>query len=254
MTQKPGRPRKFTEEELHQRLVQAGIETLTRHGLSDGLAAVRLDTAIADSGVPRRAAYQHLETDTDTLPQEELRRQVLLAIFRDHPPGSGAEATRAFAVEEIAKHEDALTSRDPERVDAARHEICRRMANFNAAIDAPLPWWAVFSAAAGASATRRDRDPELVAAMQDSVEMVIGQFSELYAYVASVIHLELRPGCTLREFAVAALASSAGLNQIGSIDKNSKTIDSDAGEWSILAFTMDALVGRFFQSTLDHDG
>lgn len=250
MTQKPGRPRKFSDEELHRRLIEAGIRALTEHGLSDGLATVRLDAAIAESGVPRRAAYRHLETDTGTLPQEELRRQVLLTIFRENPPGSGMEATAEFALKEVENHAEALASGDPVQIEAARRETCRRVGNYNSAMTSVLPWWAVFCAAASAGVTRQDRDPELMAAMQDSVEHMISHYSQLYEGMATLFHMELRPGITLREFALALLATSAGLNQIGSVQELPENRDPEPEGWTPLALSLDAMVNRCFVTRL----
>jgi len=212
MAERLGRPPKFTTEELLARLCEAGVEAIMDHGLDFGLGAVRLDAAISEAEVPRRAAYALFSSDSEAgSPQDGFRRTVLIHILRETPLSTGLGMTRDLAVEEIARHEEALASGDPDQIEGALCECIRVVAdaNFNALDGSKL--WQVYRTAADTVATQHETDPEILRALRDGEENLIAGYAEFFAQMASFFGLKLKPEFTIAEFAASTYALNEGL-------------------------------------------
>jgi len=251
MAERLGRPPKFSTEELMRRLCDAGVEAILAQGLDFGLGAVRLDTAISEAEVPRRAAYSlFASNESSRTPQDAFRRTVLIHILRETPLSTGLGMTRSLAVEEIARHQQAIESGDPVQLSTAFRECIRVVAdaNFNALDGSHL--WQVYRTAANAIATQPEPDPEIIRGLRDGEENLIAGYAEFFAQMATIFALKIKPEFTIAEFAASTYALNEGLANRPSRTYRNVGIElpSSTGPkpWTLMAVGFEALVWQFW--------
>ncbi len=247
-----GRPPKFSPDELKDRLLAAGVESLRTAGVTQGLDAVRLDAAIHEAGVPRGSAYRVWSSTDGTSPQDVFRREVLLRLLRSTPLSTGLGVTRAAAEAELAKHSAALESDDPDQRAAVLREMIRVVAavNFNNIVDSQT--WRVYRAVATAATTRSDADADIIEAIRTGEERLVAGYGEFFAEFAALFRLRLRPGVTMSEFVMCTYALNEGLAnrpssgyRLSGIPLPGET--SATKDWTLVAIGLEALVTQFFE-------
>lgn len=248
-----GRPPKFSAAEIEARTIGAATTALETDGLSHGLDAIRLDRAIALAAVPRGAAYRVWERDTTLSPQDALRRGTLIHLLRSTPLGTGLEATRDGALNELAKHSAALASNDPHQLRVAQSEMIRVVGalNFNNIRD--NQHWRIYQAASVTATTQTEPDAEIVTTLRTAEEGLIQAYAEFFADMAALFGLALRPGLEINEFSFSAYALNEGLANRPSRNYRLDGIERPTGpdgamrSWTLFAIGFEALVNQFFE-------
>lgn len=227
-------------------------------GISHGLDAVRLESAIQRARVPRRAAYRLWENDKTGSPQDAYRREVLIALLQTVPLTRGLDMTRDAATEELARQAEALASGEEDRRAAAVRNVLRTgaAANFDNIGDNPM--WRAYRTAIGAATTQPHGDPDVLAAAREGERQIVTKYGELFADFAAVMGLRLAPGLTMNEFVICSYALSEGLANRTTNDMYRLTgipLPGDDGEeeWTLLGIGFVALVERFFEPIPDDE-
>lgn len=252
-----GRPPKFSPAEIEGLTIAAAMAALESEGLTHGLDAIRLDRAIALADVPRGAAYRVWERDAAIGPQDTFRRAALLHLLRTTPLSTGLGSTREGAIAELARHDDDLTSDDPERLRLAQSEMIRVIGalNFNNIRDSQH--WRIYQAASVTATTQTDPDSEIASTLRASEEGLIEAYGDFFAEMAALFRLRLRTGLTINEFSFSAYALNEGLANRPSTNYRLDGIERPTGpdgamrSWTLFAIGFEALVNQFFEPDED---
>lgn len=258
MARRPrGRPRKYSVGDARQRLLEVGIDTLREKGVRSGLDAVTLDDAIATSEVPRGSAYELWRSD-DTSPQEAFREAVVIHVL-SMPATVGLPATRDFTMERLEPYRDTIENGTPEERWPILLEMMRTVGIFNFDLLDSGVTWPIYSALRTAAVTRPDTSPAILEAVQQGEEYLIEQYAVLYAQLAEIFRLRLRPEFTMNEFSACMYAVCEGLANRLSTNYRRRGIMLNTGldgtdrDWSLFAVAFDALGARFFVPEEDAD-
>lgn len=244
-----GRPPKFPPSDVRDRLVESGIRSLQESGLEIGLDAVALDAAIIDAEVPRGMAYR-IWKDSDLSPQNALRQAVVLKLL-SLPATTGLAATREMLATALEEHNviDLRDSADRERVAI---ELIRSVGGFNHQALDESPEWRLYNALRASAMTRQDEDSsQVIDLLRDGENLIIDEYSKLYAELSEALGIELRDGYTIEQFSAAAYALNEGLAARLSTRYEGREIkrlgkDGTDEEWTLFSIGLEGLIRQFF--------
>ncbi len=241
-----GRPPKYPPDQVRERLVQAGIETLMTHGVDSGLDAISLDTCIAQADVPRGMSYR-IWKDTDDAPQDALRRDVVIALL-NLPTATGLAATREKLVVELDRIVPLFESGDPDDRRRAVGELARVVGAFNHDALNSSAEWKLYNALRAAAITRADVDPEITLLLVRGEDRIIGRYGQLYEWLADQVGISLREGFTMEQFSAAAYGLNEGLSGrfTASYQREGIRRGSSEDEWTLFSIGLEALIHQFF--------
>jgi len=243
--------KRLSAEETRERCIQAGLERLTRHGLTIGLGAVTLEQAVKDSDVSRSSAYAAWSTDDDFSPQELFQRTVLkrAAIERNVTIARTHEA----AIEVLEQMPDAPPAH-------LFRELCRVAGGVNAKAVADSRSWQLVVALRAVLNSNPDgeRDDDLAEWMSESEELYRRDtIASIYTNIAAVLGLQPKPEYGDRAFhygeiAAAALAEGLGpryfmrsAEYLDGIERPNE--DGSTDEWSLFSIAFESIVLTFME-------
>ena len=246
------RQRKQTKEELRTILLDTGRTILQEEGLGTGAEALTFkrvfDRVETETGI-RLTNASIIRRVWDN--QAEYQADVLASIATD-------DGTMEFEFTESAVA-SLLAIVDVSSAEArwqSAAELCRvaGAANVEALERSPnwTSWIGVWAlATAGDSSVHRTT---IESALVDGYNAFTRRFVELYAGLAALLGLSLRPGLTVRQFAIAAEALAEGCalrNRVDPSDMSGivRPTGPDGGprEWTLFAVGLEALVRQFFE-------
>lgn len=241
-----GRPPKFPPDQVRDRLVQAGIETLMEHGVESGLDAISLDACIASADVPRGMSYR-IWKDAGLAPQDALRHDVVVALL-NLPTATGLAATKDRLETELDRIISLFESGDATDRRTAVGELARIVGAFNhEALNASAEW-RLYNALRAAAITRPDIDPQIMVLLVQGEDRLIGRYAELYQWLSDTVGIRLREGFTMEQFSAAAYGLNEGLSGRFTTSYQRDGIrrgDSD-DEWTLFSVGLEALIHQFF--------
>lgn len=246
-----GRPRKYPVDEVRERLFEVARSALRERGVTSGLAAVTLDGAIQDAGVPRGSAYRMWHHD-DLSPQDAFRREVTLDLLRTLPTSTGLPTTEQAYDDVMGQLGARADKNDPESMRAVLIELMRVLCSHNFELLDGNHDWQVYCALRSAAMTRYGSDPEVDAAIRYGEERVIDNYAQLYERIATYFEHTIRPGLTFNEFSAAAYAMNEGLANRSATNFRRREIRLPSGPdgreqpWTLMSVGFHALVDYFF--------
>jgi hypothetical protein len=250
------RQRKQTREELRALLLDTGRTILQEEGLGTGAEALTFkrvfDRIEKETGV-RLTNASIIKRVWDN--QAEYQADVLVSIATD-------DGSMEFEYTElsIATVLDRLDVSSPEARWLSAAELCRvaGQANVEALERSPnwTSWIGVWAlATAGDPSVYRAK---IESALVEGYNAFTRRFVELYAGMASLLGFSLRPGLTLRQFAIAAESLAEGCALRSRVDPSDMAgivrptgRDGAPREWTLFAVGLEALARQFFD--LDPD-
>ncbi len=249
-TRPRGRPPKYPPEQVRERLIDSGIEALRNNGVEIGLDAVALDAAIIDAEVPRGMSYR-IWQDSELSPQNALRREVVLKLL-SLPTTSGVQATRDRATEFLAEY-GPIDKSDPASRERAISEMTRVVGGFNHVLLDDSEEWRLYKALRSAALTRESTEsPEIIELLRNGEDLIIDEYSKLFAETAHMFGLQLRSEYTIEQFAAAAHAANDGLiaRLSGKYERRDimrRDSEGTLAEWTLFSISLEALIRQFFE-------
>ncbi len=245
------RQRKQTKEELRVLLLDTGRAILQEEGLGTGAEALTFkrvfDRVERDTGV-RLTNASIIRRVWDN--QADFQADVLVSIATDD--GSAEFEDTESSITSLLGQLDVSS---PEARWRSAAELCRvaGAANVEALERSPnwTSWIGVWAlATAGDPYVYRKR---IESALVDGYNAFTHRFVELYAGMASLLGLQLRPGLSLRQFAIAAESLAEGCALRSRVDPSGMFgilrptgPDGPVREWTLFAVGLEALTLQFF--------
>lgn len=246
-----GRRQRLSAEETSERLIQAGLASLARQGMSVGLDAVNLEQAVRDADVPRSSAYAIWSTHDVLAPQECFQRAVLRRAAEDRTRTiEQLETTAARIVEEHAG-----TSSPRELLI----ELVRVGGGENVvALSQSLGWQLMIAVRAILQSAPDSLDAELTLWMNDSEEEVrMSTIEQVYRPFVELLGLEPRPefgddAYQYGEIAASSLAEGLAMrHQLRANEYLDGIVHPEIGDpakpWSLYALMFEQLLRVFFR-------
>lgn len=247
------KPRKrLSADETRERLIDAGLDSLARHGLSIGLDSVTLDNAVRDADVSRSSAYAVWSIDDELSPQSLFQRAVLKQAVVERK--EAVARTQRTALEVI----EALGP-DSSPADLFR-ELARLTGGSNARAVASSRGWQIVVALRSVlnSEPDRTRDEELAAWLSESERLYREEtIREVYKPVAAVLGIRPKPEYGEQAWHYGDIAASAlaeGLatryfmdtaEYLDEIDRVGPT--GRVEQWSLFSIVFESIVMTFFE-------
>ena len=241
-----GRPPKYPPDQVRERLVQAGIETLMEHGVESGLDAISLDACIASADVPRGMSYR-IWKDSDLAPQDALRHDVVVALL-NLPTATGLAATKERLVCELDRIIPLFESGDPTDRRTAVGDLARIVGAFNHEALNSSAEWRLYNALRAAAITRSDIDPQIMALLVSGEDRLIEGYGELYQWLSDTVGISLQQDFTMDQFSAAAYGLNEGLSGRFSTSYQRDGIrrGDNEDEWTLFSIGLEALIHQFF--------
>ncbi|MDW3176690.1 MAG: hypothetical protein R8J94_04800 [Acidimicrobiia bacterium] len=246
-----GRRQRLSAEETSERLIDAGLAALARHGMSVGLDAVNLEQAVRDAEVPRSSAYAIWSTDEHYPPQESFQRAVLRRAAEDRT--RTIEQLQNTSAEIVAKYAESMTSRE------LLMELIRVGGGENIeALSESLGWQLMIATRAILHSAPTSFDEELTEWMNESEEEVrLSTIAEVYRPFVEMLGLEPRPefgdsAYHYGEIAAASLAEGIAMRyRLRANEYLGGIVHPDIGDqdkpWTLYSLMFEQLLRVFFQ-------
>lgn len=237
--------RRFSAAEARAEVIKAGMKLVAEVGTEPGLARVRLNDAIARSGVPRPSAYR-VFTNSERLPQSEFRAALLVALVREQAPISDGSQVFDAASRVLANNKDLLDSGSPTDLAWLLREFIRvigliksnELRTFESAI---------YSMSLRSLAMDPYPDPDLVHLFDSLIRRITSDFAAVYDPVVKQFGLRPRAGTSVEEFAELTVQAS-GMAILQKFPSFAEPVlrptgrDGELLEWDALAVTVHGLV------------
>ena len=246
------RQRKQTKEDLRTLLLDTGRTILQEEGLGTGAEALTFkrvfDRVEKDTGL-RLTNASIIRRVWDN--QADYQADVLVSIAADD-----GRMEFEYTDAAIARFLDQIDVSSDEARWRSAAELCRvaGAANVEALERSPnwTSWIGVWAlASAGDPYVFRTR---IESALVDGYDAFTRRYVELYAGMASLLGFRLRPGLTLRQFAIAAESLAEGCALRERVDPSEMSAiarptgpDGAPQAWTLFAVGLDALVRQFFE-------
>jgi AcrR family transcriptional regulator len=227
-----------TGEETRRLLIATGLDMLHERGITVGVSHIRLQEVVKRAGLTTGAAYR-LWDDQDQFHQD---LSVAAARWRAEPP----VARTVAAIEGLVK--DGVPLPEVIRVAAAAH-----IAGFGAPADDGLPTSVTFFTTLALRASAQHREAVREASRERHNES-IESFVELYSGLMEAYAMQMRPGFTLHDFAIAIAALGEGF-AVQAIEGEAHPTVRLAGasgttsEWTLFGVAIRALVDALMAPT-----
>jgi AcrR family transcriptional regulator len=232
-----------TGEETRALLLQVGVQMLLERGVSAGVQHIRLQDVLRRAGLTTGAAYRLWADQTDY--QRDLA--VAMVRLRLSEPADYARDAVQELIDSGADGDDiiraaALVHVRTAALDTTDEDDARDAQQFVIAL---------------ALRTAADTWPELKAASRDRHRESIASFSEFYAMLMEAYGLRMKTGLTIRDFteAMAAMGEGFAVRAMEGIEHPkylfSDSDEAPAGEWTLFALGVRALVNEFMTSTAE---
>jgi AcrR family transcriptional regulator len=179
---------RLSADETKERLLDAGLASLARSGMSVGLDSVNLEHAVRDADVSRSSAYLVWSTDEQFSPQEMFQRAVLRRAVEDR--NTTIERLQASAYAVVEEHGEAMAPLELLR------ELIRFAGTENVQAVADSSSWQLVIALRAIlhSAPDGERDEELADWMNDSEETLRNAtIDRIYRPLVELVGLIPRP-------------------------------------------------------------
>ena len=246
-----GRRQRLSAEETSERLIAAGLDALTRQGMSVGLDAVNLEQAVRDAEVPRSSAYAIWSTDELYPPQVCFQRAVLRRAADERT--RSIEQLKQTSTELIEKHAGSMTSRQ------LLMELIRVGGGENIeALSETLGWQLMIATRAILQSAPATYDQDLTDWINDSEEEVrLSTIEEVYRPFVALLGLEPRPEFGERayhygEITAASLAEGLAMRHglraseyLGGIVH--PELGDEENPWTLYSLMFEQLLRLFFQ-------
>ena len=247
-----GKRQRLSSDESRELLVDAGLQALKENGLSIGLDAVSLETAVRDSAVPRSSAYAVWSTDDVYSPQESYQRTVLMRAIAD----------RRSTLDSLMQQVVVILDTAPP--DMSQDELLRemiRVASANNTNELAGSWsWQIVLAMRTVinTAPAGGQDPELADWMNESEEELrLETIERVYKPMAAVFGLRPRPefgerAWHLGEIAAASLAEGIAMRESLGASKYLNGLPNPSepngqDNWSLYALMFEQVMHTFFE-------
>ena len=239
-----GRKPKFTRSEAERLLVECGVETLRREGLLLGLAALSLNTALVESGVPRGAAYEIF------VDQATFRRAVLVHILLSTPATRGYTMTKNVTSQLLDDFEGSSTPENERDARLALSEIVRDACETNFFVLKDSPDWRLYRSVYAAVHADGKAEEEIKSAAVAGETNLIEAYSHLFQTVANTLGFRLKKGMELSAFTVSVSSLNDGLaSRVYSDYEQVVSVHPDGlpGEWTLLAIGFDRIIDGYWE-------
>ncbi len=245
------RKTKQTREGLRTTLLEAGQEILREEGLeteSSNLTFKRVFERVEQKTGVRITNASVIRRVWEN--QADFQADVLVAIAHDE-----GRPEAELAVQAVAAVLDRIDLSTVESRAAALREVCRvGGAASNDAITDSTSWSLWITVLAMATATKRSVERRRIQeALLDGYEAVTLFWEELYAGLAQLLGMRVRPPWTMRQFvmAVTALSEGCSLRQrlTGRVERVLRQTgpNGEDQEWTLFASGLEALLHQFFE-------
>ena len=238
---KPGRQLKFSDEDLEERLLEAGFQQLRDSGLLEGLSAIRLDAAILAADTPRQRSYARFRN------QKQFRKEVVLYVLNDQPANEGIRIAKENAHQLLTAFEEDLAG-DRDRVVAARSEIVRLLTSISFEMMNESVDWRIYQAIVASVRTAPHADKDLSAAVDNVEARAVKEYADFLEEMAPRLHLAPKGELTWTELAISAIALNNGI-VLGppNLYRRDDIVRSGSQQpWTLLGITVEALLLNFY--------
>lgn len=244
--------RRLTAEETRERLIEVGLDALARSGMSIGLDAVSLETAVRDADVSRSSAYAAWSTDDRYTAQVLFQRTVL----------QRAVVERRRTIERTNESILAIVERASDDVSPRTlfRELCRVAGSVNARAVAESRSWQLVVALRNVlnSAPTDQRDDELAGWVSDSEDAYrVETIDSIYRPLVELLRLQPRSEYGDRayhygEIAAASLAEGIApryfMHSVEFLDDiPRRRDDGEEQPWSLFSIGFESIVMTFFE-------
>jgi hypothetical protein len=248
------RPRQ-SRDDIRSLLLEAAQDILREEGLgvgTDTLTFKRVYQRVEQNTGLRLTNASVIRRVWDNL--ADYRTDVLLSIASDEDHVEMADTLEALVP--ILERLDLSTL---EQRSSTLTELCRVGGNANIVSirdseNWPL-WFGVWSQATAGEITGQKQ--RLQGALFKGYESVTGVYTATFQALADLIGYRLRPGLTIRQFAVSVGALAEGCTLRNRVEGDADGIllptgpDGEVQEWSLFAVGVEALARRFFEPDPD---
>jgi len=245
-----GRRAKFSEREVHDRLVDFAIVEVDRHGVTYGLDCVRLDRLVVIAKVPRGAGYSTFSDESGSRsPQENLRRAVVLRLLRD-TPAKNVEATREAAMGFLKGVSETLRLGSRELRRQTQVEMIDAICRFNHE-NLQSTRWQIYRSLVVTASTNPDEDEEILDAIECGEQRLVDSYAALFEELAEAIGLMLRGTLTHKQFAMSVIAFNEGLSNRAArqFQEQSTNLPGSAVSTFLFALGAKALADEYYELT-----